>query len=315
MKRGLIGVALALALGVGGAQAQDRMTQPLCDAGPGAVFGLVGQDVPEIIGQPRVDEAGWCVLEAVQVFEGSFNAVIDRLRWRGADMARLVDAGLPPRSLDLEMVGLRQQPKVDYDPLYSYLIGVQLHRNAIDATLTVRWDGVQKALILDRLAIDFPGENRVEASARLDGIDLTDTGTMQMSIGTVALSDLDLLVESNGLFEDFLLFPLGFTLLEHGDTPPEVQVRWWIGQAQRLVAGLSDELLPPRSKAALSALLDEMPMPSGIPRLTLDTAEPLGVMRVLLAAGDEPDPAVLIDTVLAGATLIADWQPTPERAR
>lgn len=308
--------ALGLASLAGMAQAQDRMTLDTCKGSWEAAVPMLDaafRGVSEA--NPRADEAGWCVIEDV-VFGNEYRAYrIETLRWRGTDMRRLIDQGLPPRSLEIEIADARFAPMVAGSEVQSYLLGVQMYRTATDARLSLRWDGVQKALILDSLEIDFPGANRIEASARIDGVDLSDTAAIQMSLGNMGLSDLDLVIETNGLFENTLAMPLGALLLEEDDTPPEVQVRWWIGQVQEIVAQMSDDILPARSKAALVALLDEMPTPSGTLRLNLVLDAPIGAARLMPLMNSFPvqdlsDPRLA--AVLEEITLVADWQPASE---
>ncbi|MCX7890609.1 MAG: hypothetical protein N2422_12945, partial [Rhodobacteraceae bacterium] len=178
---------------------------------------------------------------------------VARLTIGGTGLAAYLAAGTPPVALHLRAEGLRVTAGAG-DPVMTYLLAAQSARRGIDAEAKLRRDAADRALALERLTIDLPGDNRVDATARIERVDLSSPAAAQASLGSAVLTRLEATIVSHGLFEDFLLVPLGAALLGATDDPE--------GEAARLIAGARAALaaLPPDSfpdptRAALDALL------------------------------------------------------------
>lgn len=150
----------------------------------------------------------------------------------------------------------------------------------------------------------------IEANARFTGVNLTDAATIQASAMQAGLVDLDLMVVNDGLFESFFIVPLGLLVLDtNSQVPPETQVQNLISASQDFIASRPDTVIPPRSKEAVTALLSDMPTPTGTLRLDFTSSEPLGMARLmpLMIAGDPPQADTLFDALFTGATLNVTW--------
>jgi hypothetical protein len=120
--------------------------------------------------------------------------------------------------------------------------------------------------------VDFPGDNAVSLTARIDGVDASSLGALETSAGSMAVTALDARVTTHGLFEGYLLMPLGNLLLA-GAQDPGAELGRLVALGQGLADSLPDPPLDAPSRAALKALLGDLPHPSGTVALSL-TADP-----------------------------------------
>lgn len=265
-------------------------------AGPAGAEGLAGQalcaavwaKLSEGLGSfGALSSAGvaqdgdWCVVEApVLDLEGPYlpDWHMDRLRLRGAALGWIADAATLPEGLEIAVEGLRLVVETG-DSQMDWLFAAQARPNRIDAGMALAWDPAEKVLRLDGLSVDFPGENRVQVSGRMTGVDLSSTGAMQMSMTSFALTELDARITTHGLFEWYALMALGPVLL-----PPE-------GDMEAAAAAIRADLatavvnLPATSfsdvsKDAFLALIAELPNPSGDLGLSLRAKPGLGPVRL-----------------------------------
>lgn len=259
--------------------------------------GAVGQD------------GDWCVAEAVVLdLQGQYlpDWHMDRLRFRGSALGWLAEGMGLPEGLEVAVDGLHfviQTGQAQTD----WLLAAQARAQKIRAEAALSWDAGARVLRLEGLSVDFPGENLVDASAVVTGVDLSSTGALQMSAGSFALTEAELRVRSHGLFEAYLLMALGTALL-----PPEGDMEA-AAEALRTdlraaVAGLPDAMVGAGSRAALAALVGELPNPSGELTLSLRAEPGLGPAR-LAGPALTGMPASLADVapLVQGVTVEVGW--------
>ena len=225
-------------------------------------------------------EGDWCVVDVpVLDVDGQYvpDWRMDRLRFRGAALGWIADGSSMPEGLEIAVEGLRLAVQTG-NAQVDWLLAAQARPNGIDAEAALAWDPVAKVLRLERLSLDFPGENRVEASAVVTGVDLSSTGAMQMSLASFALTEAELRVQTHGLFEGYALMALGSALL-----PPEGDMDA-AAEALRaeVLAAISD--LPgtsfsDASKAALRVLVGELPNPAGDLAVAVKAEPGIGPVR------------------------------------
>ena len=225
-------------------------------------------------------EGDWCVVDVpVLDVDGQYvpDWRMDRLRFRGAALGWIADGSSMPEGLEIAVEGLRLAVQTG-NAQVDWLLAAQARPNGIDAEAALAWDPVAKVLRLERLSLDFPGENRVEASAVVTGVDLSSTGAMQMSLASFALTEAELRVQTHGLFEGYALMALGSALL-----PPE-------GDMDAAAEGLGAEVLEAisdlpgtsfsdASKAALRVLVGELPNPAGDLAVAVKAEPGIGPVR------------------------------------
>jgi hypothetical protein len=265
----------------------------------GAVRGQVGQD------------GDWCVVDGLVLdLEGPYlpDWHADRLRFRGSALGWLVEGAGSPDSLEIGVEGLRlvvQTGNAQLDWLYA----AQARANTIRAQATLGWDPAEKVLRLEGLSIDFPGDNLVDLSAVVRGVDLSSTGAMQMSLTGFAVTEADLAVTMHGLFEGWLLMPLGSALLPvEGDM--DVAAEGVRADLLAGVAALPETVVPPDGKAALRALILDLPNPAGDLTVSLRSEAGIGPARLapwVMTAGSGTSAGAA--TVLEGATVDVGWTP------
>lgn len=258
IRAGLLVLALAAP-----AEAQGLAGQALCAAAWARVsegLGTLGAVTAAGVAQ----EGDWCVVTGLVVdLHGQYvpDWHMDRLRFRGAALGWIAEGAGLPEGLEVAVEGLRLVVETG-DARMDWLFAAQARPNGIGAELALAWDPAAKTVRLGGLSIDFPGENLVDLSAVVTGVDLSSQGAMQMSATSFALSEADLRITTHGLFEWYALMPMGPMVL-----PPE-------GDMAAAAAGIRSDLLAmvgdlpetsvsADSKAALAALVAELPNPSG----------------------------------------------------
>ena len=294
------------------AMAQDRMTTETCAQSFAAVEALAGlssgiSDIP-------TDDAGWCVLQDQSVIIDQYQGYSLRsLRWRASGVERLINDGLPPRSLDVVGQGFGIVAQTG-DPVFDYLLSLQSAVAETGFGLSVRWDGVQNVVLVEDAHIDFFPGNRIEATARIDGVNLTDMATIQTSFGSMGLRDLSMKADFAGWFESYVALPLGMELLDSDGPGPEAQIAQLKEQALTLLETVPVALLPQASRDALGSFIIALPAPRGTLRLQGSANPPLGAARIapLALLPANPTPEQIIDLGLEGVTLLFTWTPTGE---
>lgn len=225
-------------------------------------------------------EGDWCVVDVpVLDVDGQYvpDWRMDRLRFRGAALGWIADGSSMPEGLEIAVEGLRLAVQTG-NAQVDWLLAAQARPNGIDAEAALAWDPVAKVLRLERLSLDFPGENRVDASAVVTGVDLSSTGAMQMSLASFALTEAELRVQTHGLFEGYALMALGSALL-----PPEgdmdAAAEGLRAEALAAIGDLPGTSFSDASKAALRALVGELPNPAGDLAVAVKAEPGIGPVR------------------------------------
>ena len=290
--------------------AQDRMTAAQCNDSWAVLEALNGRAISDAAIMPNNE--GWCeITDGVFGIDRATRMQIGSLRWRASDIDRFIEDQLPPRALEIRGQGFGLVPETG-DPVYDYLLGIQSARDEAAFGLSVRWDGVQNAVFIDDAFVDFSPNNRIEATARIDGINLTDQTTTQMSLGSMGLRDLSIKSDFAGWFEAYVAFGLGAAVLSSGEVSPDVQVADLQRQAVQFIDGLPDANMSQASRSALSEFIIALPSPRGRVQMQLNAAPPLGAVRMatLAVLPEPPTPEKIVELGLAGVTLLFTWAPT-----
>ncbi|SMX37469.1 hypothetical protein [Octadecabacter ascidiaceicola] len=302
-------VFAALMVCAGQVSAQERMELSTCQYGWAAVVRLIASDAQ--LQQISVTDDGWCQIDDLKLLaEPQTNFKVETLRWRASDMERFVEQGLPPRSLEIVGVGVSIAGATG-DRNLDYLMGLQAAVPETGFGVFVRWDGVQNAVFVDEAYVDFSAENRIEATARVDGVDLSDQTAMQTSIGSMGLKDLVVTTQFSGWFETYLALPVGYGLLREDGPEPEIQVQELQSQVIEIIYNLPEEIVPGTSKEALGSFVQSLPTPRGAARLQLSANPPLGASRMTPFAlmADTPALDEIVELGLDGVDLLFTWNP------
>jgi hypothetical protein len=303
IRAGLLAIALA-----GPVAAEGLDGQAFCAAAWAKVTSGLGA-VGEVTAVGVTQDGDWCVAEnPVLDMAGQYvpDWHMDRLRFRGSALGWVVDGSTLPEGLEVAVEGLRLVVQTG-DSRMDWLFAAQSGPNRIDAEAALAWDPAAKALRLEGLSVDFPGENMVRASAMLTGVDLSSTGAMQMSATSFALTEFDAHVTTHGLFEWYMLMALGpMVLPSEGDIDAAVE-----GIRADLVAMVGD--LPGTSfteatKAALRALIGELPNPSGDLTVALRAESGIGPARAAgYALNGVPQSVAEAAPLFQGVTVDVGW--------
>lgn len=271
IRTGLLALALA---GPAGAQSVDCFKVWLTVSG--GIDSVTGAQAVGTVGQ----DGDWCeIADLVVDFPGEYvpDWHMDRLAYRGSALGWIADGSTVPEGLEVVVQGLRLVVQTG-DPQMDWLFAAQSRPNAIDAEASLSWDPAARLLRLEGLSIDFPGENLLQASASVAGVDLSSDATIEMSLSGFALTEADLRITTHGLFEWYVLMTMGPTIL-----PSEGDMEAAFASLQKdlkaFVADLPRASFSDASKAALVALIGELPNPSGDLTLGLRAEPGLGPVR------------------------------------
>jgi hypothetical protein len=296
-------------------------------AGPAAAEGLAGEALCAAVwakvgkglagdltlsGRTAAVDGDWCVVEtAVINLAGEYapDWYADALRFRGSALGWFADGEAPPDGLEVQVENLRivvQSGNTQLD----WLLAAQARAGTIDADLSLAWDAARRELQLERLNIDFPGENQVQASARVGNVDLSSTGAMQMSATGFALTEADLKVTTHGLFEWYLLMTLGpLVLPQEGDmnaAADAIRTDLITDVVNLPSASFSDA-----AKDALLALIAALPNPSGDLTVALRSEVGIGPARLGgYAVTGVPGTMAEAAPLFQGVTVDVDWTHT-----
>jgi hypothetical protein len=266
-----------------------------------SAFGAVGG---------AVTQAGdWCVVDApVMDLDGQYmpDWHMDRLRFRGSALGWIADGSTLPEGLEVTVEGLRLVVQTG-NPQMDWLFAAQSRPNRIDATAALAWDREAKVLRLEGLNIDFPGENLVDLSGTVRGVDLSSTGAAQMSATSFALTEADLRITTHGLFEWYVLMSVGPSVLPYeGDMDAAAEgIR---ADLLALVEELPETSVSEASKAALGALIRELPNPAGDLAVSLRSEAGIGPQRLGgYALTGVPETMTDAAPLFQGVTIDVDW--------
>ena len=244
-----------------------------------ALLTAATQAAPTFSRAPSLKSDGWCAASGVSINTDSTVEVrAQELRWRIGGFDRL-QAGLPPTAISLTASGVRYVPRVD-DAVMNYLFDVQFDQNDMMIDVDAFWDQSKNTVSLARARVVFDDDNSVSASGLVRDIDLSDLTTLQLSVGQLAVTDVSLTVQSNGLFENFLAMPLGMAVLD-GSEDPQADVDKMKSSGQQILADIPNDILDENSATALGAVIADMPHPSGTLSLHLQSEQGLGAMRLM----------------------------------
>jgi hypothetical protein len=307
--------ALALLLLTTPAMAQDLTTAD-CEGVLTALQPTIAlMDLPVTLPALTLQD-GWCQIDGAQIAPDNDyapNWTADLIRFRGDGLAA-VSAGKPPATLDVQVRHARLLVKTG-EARMDYLMGLQMAQNWINMDFAAQYDAKARVLKLDRLNIDFPGNNAFGLTAQVDRVDLNSMGGMQLSVGGAGLTSLGMTVTSHGLFETYFVMPIGAVMLP--EVPETIDhaayIATVIADTRATVADLPDTLIDAPSKAALDKMLAEMPHPWGTLSLMATAPQGFGTPR-FMGFAMKGVPYTMQDwlPVFNGVTVTATYTPSPQ---
>jgi hypothetical protein len=309
------GLVVLLALGASSttATAQEQAGQALC-AEVWTRLTTIAAPVLQVAGQIAPDTSDGCLFTDLRIeTPGQYvpDWHIDALHLAGSSQW-IADGTTPPERLTIGVSDLRMVIQTG-NPQMDYLLAAQAKPSAIQIEAELSWDAAARNLVLDRLEVDFPGENLITLSARLAGVDLSSAGAMQMSATSFAVTEADLMIQAHGLFEWYALMAWGPLFLPLDGDMEAAMAR----NKSDLVAGIATlpgATFAKPSRDALAALVGELPNPSGILTLSMRTDAGVGPARLMgYAMTGVPDSLAEAGLLFDGVRIDIGW--THEDAR
>lgn len=228
---------------------------------------------------------GGCAFEEVVIRGDQRNApnfYADSVIISGSLLAWDRKGEMPSADLVVEAAGMRFASKLG-DARTDYLLGAQARVGAMTLDLTAAWDKSKKEAKISRFDLTFGETSRIRFGARLKNVDLSTPGTAQMAVMSAALTELDLEVKSFGLFEQVMLPLLVSNIPDNGDVHSEADFAALVAEKKlelrTAINQLPDAAFPAPSRAALAALLSDLPGPRGKLVVKFRSASGFGAAR------------------------------------
>lgn len=213
-----------------------------------------------------------------------------------------------PTALTLHLRDLRFVLQTG-DAQMDYLFAAQARASPIQADVALEWDPAARVLTLDRLDLDFPGDNRISLTARVAGVDLSSTAALQMSATGFAVTEADLSLQTHGLFEAYALMALGpMVLPREGDM--DAAARTLRADLVAMADALPAPTFSDPSRQALRAVIAELPNPSGVLTLALRSEIGVGPARLMgYAMTGVPQTLDAAAPLFDGVAITIGWEP------
>mgnify|MGYP003507578321 FL=1 len=302
----IVAAALAAAPAAG-----EVLTESEC----GALWAMV-EDIDAVEGRIAAGQIvlrdGWCSITDVEFRQDGQYAPgmsFGRLSWRGEGLDAFARRFEAPAALEVRIEDARYVLQTG-DAAMDYMFRAQSAPHGIDAEVSLTWDKAARQFVVQRLDIDFPGENAIALTARVGNVDLTSKAALQASLGSFALTDMTLEVTTNGLFETYALIPIGSALLS-GAADPEAEIAALLADAKAAVAELPASSFDAATKAALTTILSDLPNPAGRISLAMRSDAGIGPARVAqYAMSGVPTTIADLAPVFDGVTVTATYDRT-----
>ena len=299
-----------LALPFAAAAESDAVDVALCQQLVDQVTALASQSIT--VAEVRT-EGRACVFEGLVVdmpgtYEPDFH--IARAVVAGQGFTELLAEQRPLWAVSAQIDGLRIVPQTG-DPFFDYMMQVQQARNGIEFDLSITWDSLKRQVRMEQLEVDFPGENALFVRFVADNVDLSSRAALETSLTAMAVTEMDIEVTSNGLFEGYAFPALAGVLLGSAEDP-EAEVQALKALALSGLAVLPDDLVDAASREALAQLVRDMPNPGGTLALRLRAEPGIGALRFApVWLRGVPRSLAEAEPMLVGVTLDASYDRVP----
>lgn len=236
-------------------------------------------------GSHSVTKDGWCKVPTPAGSKAS-------LEWRAEGLERFLQHSLAPTALAIrvegadlaDMLELETKPDAPAIPVKIMLV---LRENAQD-----------KQVVIEKLEITGPKDNRVLLQGILHDVDLSSVAKTQFSMGSAKLRDVVLVALGNRQLEPYLRPYIGATFPERTRRRSAMidKVTEW-----------PDHSFPPETKQAVKQLIATLPAPNGTLRVEVDMGAGLsaGILMRPVLYGEALDD--MIKSTLEGMIFHATW--------
>lgn len=297
------------------------------DAPPGGLVALLTA--------PPTVEDGFCTLPEQVVSLSTAGSMIQELvfgpiRWQAewADPTR----PFPParlslrvdRVMNLIVAGPKEMDVMDVmgdiGPVIAYQSRLINEVSPYHLALDLTFDAPTKTAEITNFTVQHGDWDGLSFRARVTDLDLgamfsADPGTLPPldRLMPARLHHVDLSLTNFTIFEVMAMAWMNWIYPAMGDTP-EAALAATVAQAKTQVASVPAPLMAPESRAALVAMLDSLPHPTGRLQLVLDAPDGIEPARIAttVALVAEPDWASFTP-LLQGASLSASWTPIDPR--
>ncbi|WP_112309164.1 hypothetical protein [Pseudogemmobacter bohemicus] len=201
------------------------------------------------------------------------------------------------------------------DARMDYLLQAQARQGEMAFELRGNWDGAKKELRVGLFDLQIGDSSRVKFGALVKNIDISTPGAAQMALTGAALSELDLELKSFGFFEQFLLPMLISRLPDSGGSDGDSEAGFARVVAEKklelrtAINQLPDAAFPAPSRAALAALLSDLPNPRGKLVVGFRSASGFGAARFArFALAGMPKTMKELAPLFDDTRFVIDWR-------
>jgi hypothetical protein len=242
---------------------------------------------------PAGAEPGWCVLDGAGLRSqrpGWPDLAADRLRLRQSET-----------EFELDLQGLRGSPRAT-DRAIDDRVRSLLRLQSADLRLLALHDPKAGVVTVSGMRLELSSGAALVLDAEIRGADLSPAS---LASGTV--TKLALVWRNDGRLLRPLMDLAGEDL---SGTAGPAAVDAARSALAGLVAALPPAALDDASRKALAEAVRALPQGRGVLTMTLLSPDGIGAGRLAIAAlSDDPLAPATMQTLLDGATLVADWQP------
>ena len=244
------------------------------------------------------DVDGGCRATDLSWVESSYiHYRIDEVVLLSPDLLQTFPAGRLSAAADLTLKGLRIVPQTG-SPLQDYIIS--LSSTGIDLHLAYATHPAERTGAVD-FELSAGKLGRLSLSASLSDFDNSDVPLSNLTEVTGTLDHFEASLKDNGLFARLFAPPILSALPADQDPRPAIAAAQEVAIA--MLASWPETTMPPKSLAALSALIRAFPKPEGSWSLSIDS-EP-GLSLESLSSGD----LSALSAAIAGTRITATGTP------
>jgi hypothetical protein len=269
MKRIILAALTGLSLS---APAHAQMTESSCAVSWGMVSAPLG--LPPDLATAQL-EGETCIARDLEIVNGRIRVLVDELRWQLDGLEALLISGALLDRVEVTARGVYVLAATGM-PDFDYVMEAQARASegiSVDL-LATHADG---EVMLDRLHVDFPGENAIDATLHLTDVD-------PRAPDQTVIRAFRLEVLTRGLFETYALMPLTNLLIGSSDDP-EAEVARLQAEAIAAIEALPEPQFHRTTRAALTMLVQDMPNPAGRVILALQADDGLPISQLSEDAG------------------------------
>lgn len=282
--------AFAFASGIANAQSSERACRDSYNmVAPFMAVLRVPAEAPQNISL----EGGWCVAKDINATDvyNTPDVNFRRLAWQGQ--------GEPSSNALPTRFGLQARIEPGSASNRSNLPGrAAASRNGVNLHATLKSDADAGTIEVSQFKFDFPGDNSLDLSFRLHGVDLSSASALQISALNTKVELVRLELQSDGRLRNYF----EQTIAEIDEIKPSNRAK-----VSQLISAFPDTFMSNQSQSAASRLLADLPDVRGDAMLELSSDAGFSPARFFVSKTSNPGDHTL-EQALDGLTFKVEYR-------